>query len=175
MTAEFGLSWMSSQCHDLDLTLTVPELDCLVDVGRKEALFLVAERSVADIPAPGHTLLGRDVRCLLDFGFGPPPPVPPADSALREAVLEAIDRFAPRLTAAADKGAWDTVPLPGLVPALVGVVEEADADLGFRLFLRVLKASCLRIGSRDHQVLLAVGERFGHQGLVGDGELNLVP
>ncbi|MEU3981699.1 hypothetical protein AB0F77_16610 [Streptomyces sp. NPDC026672] len=220
MTAEFGLSWMSRQCDWMEQTLTVPELDCLVDVGRKEALFLVAERSVTDIPAPGHTLLGQDVRRLLDSplndsvlrtvwvggarthfdpkwekesmrdwlagvetawlnaeqradpGFTPPPPAPTTDPGLSEAVVEAINRVAPQLTATTEN---DIFPLPGMVPALTGVVEKADADLGFRLFLRVLKASFLPISPPDHHALLALGERFGYRDLVDEGELSLAP
>ncbi|MEU3981701.1 hypothetical protein AB0F77_16620 [Streptomyces sp. NPDC026672] len=222
VTAEFGLSWISMQCDCMEQTLTVPELDCLVETGSKEALLLVAERSVTAIPAPGHTLLGQDVRRLLDSplddsvlrtvwvggagfafdpkadkeslrdwlagvetswlnaerrtdpGFTPPPPAPSTDPALREAVLEAIDRVAPGLTAAADKGI-SAVPLVGMVPALTDVVERANADLGFRLFLRVLKAYCLPISPPDHHALLTLGERFGYRDLVDEGELNLTP
>ncbi|MEU9241372.1 hypothetical protein [Streptomyces sp. NPDC048385] len=222
MTAEFGLSWLSMQCDGLDLTMTVAELDCLVENSRKAALLMIAARSVTDVPAPGHTLLGRDVRGLLesplddpvlrtvwvggadsdfdprwddesmrgclagveaawldaerlaDPGFVPPPPAPVPDPGLRAAVLEAIDCVAPRLAAATENRVWPP-KLPGLVPALTEVVERVDADLGFRLFLRVLKASALPIGPRDHQVFLAVGERFGYPDLVDEGYLHVVP
>ncbi|WP_234541491.1 hypothetical protein [Streptomyces shenzhenensis] len=55
------------------------------------------------------------------------------------------------------------------------MVERVDADLGFRLFLRMLKASALPIGLRDHQAFLAVGERFGYPDLVDEGYLHVVP
>ncbi|MFG2956136.1 hypothetical protein ACGF5O_20725 [Streptomyces sp. NPDC048291] len=222
MTAEFGLSWLSMQCDGLDLTLTVAELDCLADSSRKGALLMIAARSVTDVPAPGHTLLGRDVRRLLespfddavlrtvwvggaetafdpdwdkesmrdwlagieaawleaerlaDPDFVPPPPAQAPDSGLRAAVLEAVDRVAPRLTAATEDRVWPP-KLPGLVSALTEVVEKVDADLGFRLFLRVLKSSALPIDPRDHQAFLAVGERFGYPDLVGEGYLHVVP
>ncbi|MGW4908404.1 hypothetical protein [Streptomyces sp. NPDC004270] len=222
MTAEFGLSWLSMQCDGLEQTLTVAELDCLVESSRKGALLMIAARSVTDVPAPGHTLLGRDVRRLLesplddavlrmvwvggadsafdpdwdkesmrdwlagieaawldaerltDPGFVPPPPGPAPDPGLRAAVLESIDGVAPRLAAATENRVWPP-KLPGLVPALTEVVESVDADLGFRLFLRVLKASALPVGPRDHQAFLAVGARFGYPDLVAEGYLHVVP
>ncbi|MEV5960058.1 hypothetical protein AB0M11_41060 [Streptomyces sp. NPDC051987] len=222
MTAEFGLSWLSMQCDGMEQTLTVAELDCLVDSGLRPALRMIAARSVTDVPAPGHTLLGRDVRGLLesplddpvlrtvwvggadsdfdprwddesmreclagieaawleaerlaDPGFVPPPPAPAHDPGLRAAVLEAMDGVAARLTAATEDRVWPP-KLPGLVPALTEVVERVDEDLGFRLFLRVLKASALPIGPHEHQALLAVGERFGYPDLIEEGYLHLVP
>ncbi|WP_369223424.1 hypothetical protein AB5J52_20925 [Streptomyces sp. R39] len=183
---------------------------------------MIAARSVTDVPAPGHTLLGRDVRLLLESplddavlrtvwaggtdsafdpgwdegsmrdwlagiegawlaaerlthpGFVLPPPMPTADPGLRAAVLETMDGVAPRLAASREARVCHPA-LPGLVPALTEVVESVDADLGFRLFLRVLKASALPIGPRDHQAFLAVGERFGYPDLVDEGYLHVVP
>ena len=222
MTAEFGLSWLSMQCDGLDQTMTVAELDCLVESGPQPALLMIAARSVTDVPAPGHTLLGRDVRLLLesplddavlrtvwvggadsafdpdwddesmrdwlagieaawldaerlaDPDFVPPPPAPEADQGLRAAVLEAIDGVAARLADATENSVGPP-KLTHLVPALTEVVAGVDADLGFRLFLRVLKASALPIGPRDHQVFLAIAERFGYPDLVAEGYLHVVP
>ncbi|MEU9405432.1 hypothetical protein AB0E08_06985 [Streptomyces sp. NPDC048281] len=222
MTAEFGLSWLSMQCDGMEQTLTVAELDCLVESSTKGALLMIAARSVTDVPAPGHTLLGPDVRGLLesplddavlrtvwvggaetafdpdwdkesmrdwlagieaawleaersaDPHFVPPLPAQAPDPGLRAAVLEAIGRVAPRLTAATEDRVWPP-KLTGLVPALTEVVEKVDADLGFRLFLRALKASALPIDPHDHQAFLAVGERFGYPDLVDEGYLHVVP
>ncbi|MFE4590023.1 hypothetical protein [Streptomyces laurentii] len=49
------------------------------------------------------------------------------------------------------------VPVPGIVPALLRVVREADADLGFRLFLRVLKAYAVPVGKEQYDRLRALG------------------
>ncbi|MEW1774234.1 hypothetical protein [Streptomyces sp. NPDC086777] len=222
MTAEFGLSWLSMQCDGLEQTLTVAELDCLVESGPRTSLLMIAARSVTDLPAPRHTLLGRDVRRLLesplddtvlrtvwaggtdsafdpawneesmrdwlagiqaawldaerltDPGFVPPPPASAPDPGLRAAVLETIDGVAPRLAAATENRVWRPA-LTGLVAALTEVVESVDEDLGFRLFLRVLKASALPVDPREHQVCLAVGERFGYPDLVDEGYLHVVP
>ncbi|MER6268430.1 hypothetical protein ACFY0B_17350 [Streptomyces sp. NPDC001797] len=222
MTAEFGLSWLSMQCDGLEQTLTLAELDCLVESGPRPALLMIAARSVTDVPAPGHTLLGRDVRRLLesplddtvlrtvwaegtdtafdprwdeqsmrdwlagieaawldaerlaDPGFVPPPPAPAPDPGLRAVVLEVIDGAAPRLADATENRAWPP-KVTGLVPALTEVVESVDADLGFRLFLRALKALALPVGPHEHQALLAVGERFGYPDLVDEGYLHVVP
>ncbi|WP_089101904.1 hypothetical protein [Streptomyces hyaluromycini] len=222
MTAEFGLSWLSMQCDGLEQTLTVAELDCLVESGPRPALLMIAARSVTDVPAPSRTLLGRDVRRLLesplddavlrtvwaegtdtafdpgwdeesmrdwlagieaawrdaerlaDPGFVPPPQVSAPDPGLRAAVLETIDGVAARLAAVTENRVWPP-KIPGLLPALTEVVESVDADLGFRLFLRVLKASALPVGPRDHQAFLAVGERFGYPDLVAEGYLHVVP
>ncbi|MFF4153667.1 hypothetical protein ACFYZU_26045 [Streptomyces sp. NPDC001651] len=60
-----------------------------------------------------------------------------------------------------------SVPEPS---ALAHVTEEAGADLGFRLFLRALKAHSLRIEKDEYDRLVALGEKFGHPGpLVHDG------
>ncbi|MEV7326131.1 hypothetical protein [Streptomyces sp. NPDC093970] len=58
--------------------------------------------------------------------------------------------MAPRLAAATEDYVWRPA-LPGLVAIATEVVEGVDADLGFRLFLRMLNASDLSVGLRDHQ------------------------
>ncbi|MEU7024129.1 hypothetical protein ABZ990_26215 [Streptomyces sp. NPDC046203] len=50
------------------------------------------------------------------------------------------------------------VAVPGIVPALLRVVREADADLGFRLFLRVLKAYAVPVGKEQYDRFVALGE-----------------
>lgn len=49
------------------------------------------------------------------------------------------------------------VPVPGIVPALLRVVREADADLGLRLFLRVLRAYAVPVGKEPYDRLRALG------------------
>ncbi|MDF3145451.1 MULTISPECIES: hypothetical protein [unclassified Streptomyces] len=49
-----------------------------------------------------------------------------------------------------------------LVPALRQVVEEADADLGFRLFLRALKACAVKVDHDQYERLLGLGDRLAY-------------
>ncbi|MFJ2586772.1 hypothetical protein [Streptomyces sp. NPDC087538] len=54
------------------------------------------------------------------------------------------------------------VAVPDIVPALLRVVHEADADLGFRLFLRAAKAYSVPIGKEAYDRLLGIGELLAH-------------
>ncbi|MET8740752.1 hypothetical protein [Streptomyces sp. NPDC004728] len=54
------------------------------------------------------------------------------------------------------------VAVPDIVPALLRVVREADADLGFRLFLRAAKAYSVPIGKEAYDRLLGIGELLAH-------------
>ncbi len=117
MTAEFGLSWLSMQCDGLEQTLTVAELDCLVESGVGPALRMIAARSVTDVPAPGHTLLGRDVRLLLES--------PPDDPVLRAVWVGGADSdFDPR---------WDDESMRGCLAGVEAAWLDAErlADPGF--------------------------------------------
>lgn len=80
-------------------------------------------------------------------------PVVPEDE-LRESVLAEIGWVASALTAALPQ--WD------LVPALRQVVADADADLGFRLFLRALKAYAVTVDMDQYDRLLALGDRLAY-------------
>ncbi|MHC5906904.1 hypothetical protein ACVNF4_23810 [Streptomyces sp. S6] len=50
---------------------------------------------------------------------------------------------------------------PNLASGLEQVVVLADADVGFRLFLRVLKTQAVRVPKERYDRLLRLGERFG--------------
>ncbi|KUN85243.1 hypothetical protein AQJ66_13865 [Streptomyces bungoensis] len=93
-----------------------------------------------------------------DPAFEPPPPRPVADDELRRAVLEALHPVAERLSRAVEDPPFGT-PVSGLVPALERVVTECCADLGYRLFLRAMKAYHV---PADRPGLVALGERFGY-------------
>ncbi|WP_328941714.1 hypothetical protein OG259_08630 [Streptomyces sp. NBC_00250] len=54
------------------------------------------------------------------------------------------------------------VAVPGIVPALLRVVRQSDADLGFRLFLRALKAYSVPVDADTYERLLALGDRLAH-------------
>ncbi|MEU5798765.1 hypothetical protein [Streptomyces sp. SUK 48] len=59
---------------------------------------------------------------------------------------------------------------PGLAAGLEEVVDRADVDLGYRLFLRALKVSRPRIGKERYDRLLALAGPLGHPlAVVHDG------
>ncbi|MEU1534247.1 hypothetical protein [Streptomyces fagopyri] len=93
-----------------------------------------------------------------DSVFVPPPPQPVVDEELGRAVLQVIRSAAGPLSHAAQGPAFGA-PVTGLVPALERVVTEACVDLGYRLFLRALKAYQVPV---DRPILVALGERFGY-------------
>ncbi|MFH9727325.1 hypothetical protein ACH4M4_30795 [Streptomyces sp. NPDC017254] len=80
-------------------------------------------------------------------------PVVP-EGELRTAVAAEID--------AASAGLGLRVAVPGIVPALHRVVREVDADLGFRLFLRALKAYSVPVAADAYDRLLAIGDLLAY-------------
>ncbi|MDX2561508.1 hypothetical protein PV371_17830 [Streptomyces sp. TX20-6-3] len=80
------------------------------------------------------------------------PDVP--EEELRKAVAAEIDSAA--------VGMELRVAVPGIVPALLRVVREADADLGFRLFLRALKAYSVPVDADAYDRLLALGDALAY-------------
>ncbi|MGW3980853.1 hypothetical protein [Streptomyces mirabilis] len=93
-----------------------------------------------------------------DPAFVPPPPRPVVDEELRRAVLQVIRPVAEQLSLAVENPPFGT-PVTGLVPALERVVTESCADLGYRLFLRAMKAYHV---PADRPGLVALGERFDY-------------
>ncbi|MFD7872543.1 hypothetical protein ACFV5G_00175 [Streptomyces sp. NPDC059766] len=93
-----------------------------------------------------------------DPAFVPPPPQPVVDEELRRAVLRVIHPVSERLSLAAENPPFG-LAVTGLVPALNQVVTESCADLGYRLFLRAMKAYHV---PADKPSLVALGERFGY-------------
>lgn len=74
---------------------------------------------------------------------------------------------------AAAAGLERCVAVPGIVPALSRVVHEADADLGFRLFLRALKAYSVPVAKDQYDRLVAIGELLAFPGVVVHEELHV--
>ncbi|MEU8472164.1 hypothetical protein AB0F30_30465 [Streptomyces sp. NPDC029006] len=103
-----------------------------------------------------------------DATFLPSPPQPVTDARLRSAVLEQIGAVADALEQAAVGGS-----VPGLVPALEQVVDKACADVGFRLFLRSMKAYFVAIDEDRGDAFTALGERFGYPEFLVDDNLNV--
>ncbi|MEU6093246.1 hypothetical protein [Streptomyces sp. NPDC047079] len=103
-----------------------------------------------------------------DPEFVPSPPRPVTDAALRRGVLEQISSVADALNQAALEGS-----VPGVVPALEQVVGKACADLGYRLFLRTVKAYSVEISEERCEAFNALGERFGYPEFLVDDNLNV--
>ncbi|MGI5426129.1 hypothetical protein [Streptomyces sp. CA-179760] len=101
--------------------------------------------------------------------FVPPPAAPETNEGLRRDVLRAIGQVSSDLTDTVENRSYP-LPLPGLAPALEQVTVHACADLGYRLFLRALKASYVAIDTETQDTLVALGNRFGYpQSLVAEG------
>ncbi|WP_031477472.1 hypothetical protein [Streptomyces bicolor] len=109
-----------------------------------------------------------------DPRFDALPPALACDPELREAVLAELRAIAPELERATAGHPYRRVP--DVVPALERVVIEVDPDLGFRLFLRVLKAYLIPISESQHRRYRELGERFGYnESVVDDGSLQFMP
>lgn len=54
------------------------------------------------------------------------------------------------------------VAVPDIVPALLRVVHEVDADLGFRMFLRAVKAYSVPVEKERYDRLVAIGDLLAH-------------
>ncbi|MGW1912346.1 hypothetical protein ACWCQS_16910 [Streptomyces sp. NPDC002076] len=98
-----------------------------------------------------------------DPEFVPAPPQPVVDEELRQAVVQVMRPVAERLSREAEKPMYGT-PVTGLVPALLRVVTEACADLGYRLFLRAVKSYQVPVpeGTGLYDAFVALGERFDY-------------
>lgn len=101
----------------------------------------------------------------------PAPPRPDMDEEeLCEALVPEVRASAAVLTHAIAKSG-STAPLPESVPAaLERIVRECDGELGFRLFLRILKAYGVPVGRDQYDRLMALDSKLGYPGpLVYDG------
>ncbi|MFF8030515.1 hypothetical protein [Streptomyces sp. NPDC016626] len=103
--------------------------------------------------------------------FTPPPPQPVRDEQARQAVLGVMRPVADDLDRAASNPGYG-LAVHGLVPALRQVVTEACADLGYRLFLRAMKAYFVEVDTSSHDAFVALGQRFGYPEFLVDDNLN---
>ncbi|KQX53167.1 MULTISPECIES: hypothetical protein [unclassified Streptomyces] len=87
------------------------------------------------------------------------------EEELREAVAAQIDSAAPGLAR--------HVAVPGIGPALLRVVREADADLGFRMLLRTLKAYSVPVDEALYARLRSTGERLAYPLAAVQEDLNV--
>lgn len=106
-------------------------------IGAREWLRMLAEVSPVDVPEETK----------------PQASVLP-EGELRSCVLAEIRSAEPAVRS--------TVPLPQVVSTLRRIVDEADADLGFRLFLRVLKAYAVPVDEDQYDRLLSIGDRLAY-------------
>ncbi|MFF3842923.1 hypothetical protein [Streptomyces sp. NPDC001930] len=114
---------------------------------------------------------GTDTRTWLDAVAELCPPRAPERDPYEARSLDASRPVVPeeelRTTVAAEiesaaAGLELRVAVPGIVPALLRVVREADADLGFRLFLRALKAYSVPVDADAYDRLLALGDGLAY-------------
>ncbi|MFJ3123996.1 hypothetical protein ACIPJO_13860 [Streptomyces sp. NPDC086993] len=87
------------------------------------------------------------------------------EEELRGTVAAEVESAAPALERA--------VAVPGIVPALLRVVREVDAELGFRLFLRAAKAYSVPIGKEPYARLLDIGDLLAYPRAAVFEELNV--
>lgn len=157
----------------LDSPLATETIDLLwcAATGRKYA-------GVGDID--GRDWLRRIIGIALDrirqgdasLAFLPLEPV--QNGELTDAVLTELRAVAQELGAATTR--QDHRAVPGVVPALELVVTEVDPDLGFRLFLRVMKVYLVPVSESQYVRYHELGERFGYnEFVVDDGTLQSVP
>ncbi|WP_234540027.1 hypothetical protein [Streptomyces shenzhenensis] len=88
------------------------------------------------------------------FFEGTPLMITVDEPAMRKAVCAEVRAVAHRLTG------------PDVGAALERVAAEVDADLGFRLFLRVVKETPITVTMERYDRYLTIGEAFGYPGLV---------
>lgn len=105
--------------------------------------------------------LSAEFRCAPRFV--PPAADPVTDDTLRAAVVRAMGGVVADLTLADEAGQqFNSLPQTGLVPALEQVVVHVCADLGYRLFLRAMKAYYVAVDASSRDAFVALGRQFGY-------------
>ncbi|MGY5008687.1 hypothetical protein ACWCY6_11465 [Streptomyces sp. 900105755] len=183
---DFGISLLIARLGTA-LTPVVPDGDAddaralrddarlLLDSGLPAETLRTVWRAAAAGQDPGPDVLGllrRIVEAAEDritreaaglssddtFFDGTPPLVTVDEPAMRKAVCAEARAVSHRLTG------------PDVGAALERVAAEADADLGFRLFLRVVKETPVDVTMERYDRYRTIGEAFGYPGcLVHDG------
>lgn len=90
------------------------------------------------------------------------PEVPPARAELADPVSRELRETAPAVADKAVSPHWQPVPAPQAMAALEQVVRQVDPDLGFRLFLRLLRVLSVPVTRQRYERHRAIGERFGY-------------
>jgi hypothetical protein len=81
---------------------------------------------------------------------------------LRSAVLRAVREATPLLKDAVISPHWEPIPGASALAAVEKVVTDADADLGFRLLLRLLDVVSPSLTQEQYSHYQALGRRFGY-------------
>ncbi|MGY1497496.1 hypothetical protein ACW4TU_13020 [Streptomyces sp. QTS52] len=81
---------------------------------------------------------------------------------LRSAVLRAVREAAPLLKDAVISPHWEPIPGATALAAVEEVVTDVDADLGFRLLLRLLDVVSPSLTQEQYSHYQALGSRFGY-------------
>ncbi|MFD9508757.1 hypothetical protein [Streptomyces mirabilis] len=90
------------------------------------------------------------------------PVVAPARTELADPVLREVRETAPAVVDKVVSPHWHPVPAADVMDALEHVVTRIDPDLGFRLFLRVLRTLSVPLTQVRYDRYEAIGERFGY-------------
>jgi len=87
------------------------------------------------------------------------------DEVLRNLVMNEIEYLTPRLQR--------SVPVIDMVPALCDVVGSVDADLGLRMFMRVLKAYSVPVPAAQYERLVNLADQLAYPSSVIHESLNV--
>lgn len=99
---------------------------------------------------------------LRDIAPAYTPVVGPVRTELAPPVLEVIREASPYLSTRTVGAHRLSIPGPAVVAALEETVVRADPDLGYRLFLRLLKVLSAPLTARQYAGYRALGECFGY-------------
>ncbi|MFF8530417.1 hypothetical protein ACF07B_00215 [Streptomyces sp. NPDC015532] len=99
---------------------------------------------------------------LREVAPGYSPVVAPARGELAGTVLREVRETAPTVADRAVSPHWHPVPATEVMDALEHVVTRVDPDLGFRLFLRVLRTLRVPLTRERYDRFQVIGERFGY-------------
>ncbi|MFD9338317.1 hypothetical protein ACFWBF_28530 [Streptomyces sp. NPDC060028] len=199
--ADFGLSGLADRlCARATLRLDGPTVLALASAAAEDEDDQLGRdvRLLLDSPLPDEVLgavwLAAVRRCFDPAEEGTEPRAwlrrvaevcPPRTSERNPYEVASLDAVRPtvpegelRTTVSAEieaaaAGLESSVAVPGIVPALLRVVHEADADLGFRLFLRAAKAYSVPVAKDQYDRLVAIGDLLAYPGVVVHEELHV--
>ncbi|MEU7410224.1 hypothetical protein AB0B40_13015 [Streptomyces sp. NPDC042638] len=86
----------------------------------------------------------------------------PVRTDLRDAVLRTVREAAPLLTDMNISPHWEPIPGTSALTAVEAVVTDVDADLGFRLLLRLLRVLAPTLTQEQYGHYQTLGRRFGY-------------
>ncbi|WP_405834309.1 hypothetical protein [Streptomyces sp. NBC_01176] len=110
----------------------------------------------------GGTCEERLTRIAPQYRHAEPPDRNDLSNDLRSAVLRAVREAAPLLKGAVISPHWEPIPGVSALAAVEEVVTDVDADLGFRLLLRLLDVVSPSLTQEQYSHCRALGTRFGY-------------